>query len=73
MEAANALPGVQVFLAGASREGERLLTQGGRVLAVTGAGADFAEARRRAYAGMEQIHFAGMPYRRDIGDQRATH
>lgn len=71
VEAANALPGVQVFLAGASREGERLLTRGGRVLAVTGAGADFDEARRRAYAGMEQVHFAGMHYRRDIGDRRS--
>ncbi|MFZ1472240.1 MAG: phosphoribosylamine--glycine ligase [Anaerolineae bacterium] len=67
VEAANALPGVQVFQAGARREGERLLTHGGRVLAVTGAGADFDEARRRAYGGMEQIHFEGMHFRRDIG------
>ena len=36
-------------------------------LTVTGAGADFDEARRRAYGGMEQIHFTGMHFRRDIG------
>ena len=70
VDAANALAGVQVFQAGTRREGERLLTHGGRVLTVTGTGVDFDEARGRAYAGMEQIHFAGMHYRRDIGSKR---
>jgi phosphoribosylamine--glycine ligase len=45
----------------------QLLTDGGRVLAVTGVGADLRDALGRAYAGMRCIHFAGMHYRRDIG------
>ena len=45
----------------------QLVTAGGRVLTVAGRGADFAEAIARAYAGVEQISFDGMQYRRDIG------
>ena len=45
----------------------RTLTDGGRVLAVTGTGETLAQARARAYAGIEKIHFDGMHYRRDIG------
>ena len=45
----------------------RTLTDGGRVLAVTGIGDTFTQARARAYAGIEKIHFDGMHYRRDIG------
>jgi phosphoribosylamine--glycine ligase len=44
-----------------------LVTDGGRVLAVTGLGDNLPEAIERAYAGMEQIHFPGMHFRRDIG------
>lgn len=69
VDAANALPSVRVFQAGTVRQDERLLTHGGRVLAVTGTGANFDEARRRAYAGMGQIHFTGMHFRRDIGGE----
>lgn len=56
-----------VFLAGVSREGERLVTSGGRVLSVTGLGADAAEARRKAYEAAEKIKFEGRYYRGDIG------
>ena len=45
----------------------QLVTAGGRVLTVVGRGADFAEAIARAYAGVLQISFDGMQYRRDIG------
>jgi phosphoribosylamine--glycine ligase/phosphoribosylaminoimidazole synthetase len=41
-------------------------TSGGRVLAVTGLGADLAQARERAYRAVEHVDFAGMQYRRDI-------
>ena len=44
-----------------------LVTAGGRVLTVVGRGADFAEAIARAYAGVAQISFDGMQFRRDIG------
>jgi len=67
LEEAAALPGVQVFHAGTRLEGDRVVTAGGRVLAVTGTGADLGEARARAYAAVERIHFPGALYRRDIG------
>jgi phosphoribosylamine--glycine ligase len=65
---AEMLPGVAVFHAGMRLEaGGRLLTDGGRVLAVTGAGDDLPAALTNAYAGIEHIHFQGMHFRRDIG------
>ena len=45
----------------------RIVTAGGRVLTVVGAGADYPEAIDRAYAGVSAIEFDGMQYRRDIG------
>jgi phosphoribosylamine--glycine ligase len=72
VDAAEALEGVVVFHAGTARDADgRLVTAGGRVLAVTGTGGSIAEARDRAYAGVERIHFDGMHYRRDIA-ARAT-
>ena len=65
---ASALPGVSVFHAGTRRSTEgRLLTDGGRVLAVTGTGTDLRRALDRAYAGIGCVHFPDMHYRRDIG------
>lgn len=59
--------GAIVFQAGTQRQGETLLTDGGRVLSVTAMGADFASARDRAYQAVSQIQFEGGYYRRDIG------
>jgi phosphoribosylamine---glycine ligase len=56
-----------VFHAGSKTDGQRLLTHGGRVLGVTGRGADLDSARSRVYAGIDRIHWAGMHYRKDIG------
>ena len=61
-EAAGAL----VFHAGTALRGDRLVTNGGRILGVTGVGATVAEARERAYAGCDRIRFEGMQYRHDI-------
>ena len=58
--------GVLVFHAGTARQGRRLVTNGGRVLAVTATGDDVASARTRAYEAASRISFAGMRYRRDI-------
>jgi phosphoribosylamine---glycine ligase len=58
--------GALVFHAGTALHGERLVTNGGRILAVTGTGATVADARERAYAGCELISFSGARYRRDI-------
>jgi phosphoribosylamine--glycine ligase len=56
-----------VFHAGTKREGQRLLTSGGRVLGVTAQGADLDMARARAYAGIDRIGWRGMHFRKDIG------
>jgi phosphoribosylamine---glycine ligase len=58
--------GAIVFHAGTALRGDRLVTNGGRILSVTGTGATVAEARERAYAGCDKIRFDGMQYRRDI-------
>jgi phosphoribosylamine--glycine ligase len=69
LDEAAKLPGVLVFHAGTRREGSRVLTDGGRVLAVTGIAPTFAEARSRAYQGAARIHFDGAHYRRDIAQR----
>jgi phosphoribosylamine--glycine ligase len=67
IEAARAIPFVSITHAGTRREGEKLIADGGRVLNVTGLGADVAEARARAYAAAEKIVWPSGFYRRDIG------
>lgn len=59
--------GCLVFHAGTRREGGQIVTDGGRVLGVTGLGADVREAMAQAYRGIARISFEGMHYRRDIG------
>ncbi|CAB4544123.1 unannotated protein [freshwater metagenome] len=56
----------QVFHAGTTQRGETLLSSGGRVLTVTGTGADLTEARDRAYRAISQIELEGSFYRSDI-------
>ena len=58
---------VKVFHAGTARKGNELVTNGGRVLGVTALGSTIAEAQSKAYAAIEQIHFEGAQFRRDIG------
>ena len=57
-----------VFHAGTKRDGdgENFLTAGGRVLGVTALAPTLAEAKKRAYAAVEEIHFSGMQFRSDI-------
>jgi len=59
-------PSTLVFQAGTTREDGRLLTSGGRVLAVTGLGTSVALATDRAYAGADHIEFEGAVRRDDI-------
>jgi phosphoribosylamine---glycine ligase len=67
-ESAAALDGVQVVHAGTAVDAQgRLVTDGGRVLAVTGIGSDLATARARAYEGVHRIRFDGAQHRTDIG------
>jgi phosphoribosylamine--glycine ligase len=58
--------GALVFHAGTARQGGQLVTNGGRVLAVTATGDDVGAARSRVYEAASRISFAGMRYRRDI-------
>jgi phosphoribosylamine--glycine ligase len=58
---------VLVFHAGTRRQDDGgLVTAGGRVLALSAIGHDFATARQRVYAAIERVQFEGLTYRRDI-------
>jgi phosphoribosylamine---glycine ligase len=62
----NATAHALVFHAGTAVHGGRLVTNGGRVLNVTGLGPTLDAARETAYAACASISFDGMQYRRDI-------
>ena len=67
LSAAARLPDVRIFHSGtAIKEGD-LVTSGGRVLGVCALGENLAAARKTVYSAIQQIHFPGMQYRRDIG------
>jgi len=56
-----------VFHAGTKKVDDTIVTNGGRVLAVTSYGNNIADAMNKSKKVLEQIHFEGMYYRRDIG------
>ena len=58
---------VAVFHAGTKLEGDKFVTDGGRVLGVTAVDQDLASTMMLAYEAVNKIHFEGMHYRRDIG------
>ncbi len=55
-----------VFHAGTRLENGKVVTAGGRVLGLTATGPDLPTAQATAYAAVEQVHFEGMHFRRDI-------
>jgi len=57
----------EVFHAGTRQQDNQIVTSGGRVLGVTALGEGFLQARERCYQAVEQIHFEGAYFRRDIG------
>ncbi|HUE79815.1 MAG TPA: phosphoribosylamine--glycine ligase [Sphingomicrobium sp.] len=67
VEAAERVEGVTVFHAGTASHDGGLVAKGGRVLAVTAVAETFANARARAYRGVDAIDFADGFHRRDIG------
>jgi len=67
-----AVHGVEVFHAGTARKKRRIVTAGGRVLAVAALGDDIAAARSRAYEAVAKIQFEGMHYRKDIAERAAA-
>lgn len=56
-----------VFHAGTKEENGKVLTNGGRVIAVTSFGNDFKEALKTSYKNIDKLHFEKMYFRRDIG------
>jgi phosphoribosylamine--glycine ligase len=56
-----------VFHAGTATIDDQLVTNGGRVLAVTAIGDTLQAALEKSYAGVDSIHFDGMHFRTDIG------
>ena len=64
---AEKLKDIVVFHAGTKKAGEKIFTNGGRVLGVTGLGATIEEAIDKTYKAVEKINFEGMHYRKDIG------
>jgi len=56
-----------VFHAGTARNDDNVLTQGGRVLAVSAKGNSLSEARTNAYKTAAMISWEGMYFRKDIG------
>jgi phosphoribosylamine--glycine ligase len=59
--------GVKVLHAGTKRDGEKIVTSGGRVLGVTAAGTSLDGALESAYEAAGKIKFEGAHYRKDIG------
>ncbi len=63
-------PHGQLFHAGSRRDADGICrTAGGRVLAMVAQADDFDTAFARVYGALEQVHFTGMTFRRDIGHQ----
>ena len=56
-----------VFHAGTKKDGDRLVTSGGRVLAVSSLGDSIADALLKSYNSLKNIKFDGIGYRNDIG------
>ena len=71
LEKVSQMDDIAVFHAGTKilrqEEKDKILTNGGRVLGVTGLGKDINDAISRTYQAVEKINFEGMHYRKDIG------
>jgi phosphoribosylamine--glycine ligase len=69
LEEAASEPAVEIFHAGTELRDGRVVTAGGRVLAVSALGKSFAAARSRAYAAAARIRFDDAHLRSDIGER----
>jgi phosphoribosylamine--glycine ligase len=67
LTAAEQITGVKVLHAGTKLSGDKIVTNGGRVLGVTVAAPTLAAALASAYEAASRIHFEGAHYRKDIG------
>ncbi|MEU8539991.1 phosphoribosylamine--glycine ligase [Streptomyces sp. NPDC048717] len=64
-------PHAYVLHAGTKRDGDAVVSAGGRVLSVTATGSDLTEARERAYAAVGRIRLDGSQHRTDIARKAA--
>ncbi|MFE5730754.1 phosphoribosylamine--glycine ligase [Streptomyces sp. NPDC056528] len=64
-------PHAYVLHAGTKRDGDAVVSAGGRVLSVTATGTDLAQARERAYAAVGRIRLDGSQHRTDIARKAA--
>ncbi|MFD3309891.1 phosphoribosylamine--glycine ligase [Streptomyces sp. NPDC058694] len=64
--AAQDAPHAYVLHAGTRRDGDAIVSAGGRVLSVTASGKDLTQARARAYEAVNRIHLDGGQHRTDI-------
>lgn len=69
LEAAGQLKSVKVFHAGTKRDGDRVITSGGRVLGVTALGTSISSAKLQAYRAVKEIRWDGAWCRKDISDK----
>ena len=63
----DAVEGSIVFHSGTAEKDGKMITNGGRVIAVTSMGKDYKEALKRSYQNIEKLHFDKMYYRKDLG------
>jgi phosphoribosylamine--glycine ligase len=70
--AAQDAPHAYVLHAGTKRDGDAVVSAGGRVLSVTATGEDLAEARDRAYRAVGRIRLDGSQHRTDIAAKAAA-
>lgn len=56
-----------VFHAGTKSDGDKVVTSGGRVIAITSFGEDYKKALKKSYQNAEKLHFDKMYFRKDIG------
>ena len=69
LDAADAIDDVKVFHAGTKLDGDRVLTDGGRVLGVTALGSTISLAKLQTYKAVKEIRWLGAWCRKDISDK----
>lgn len=67
MSGMDQVEGSLLFHAGTAVKGDEVVTNGGRVLAVTSYGSSLQEALKQSYLNAEKVNFEGKQYRKDIG------
>ena len=63
----DAIDGSIAFHAGAILKDDKIVTSGGRVMAITSYGNTYQEAIKKSYQNIDKLHFDKMNYRKDIG------